>query len=79
MGKVGGFVGVFLFLYLMHWKRLMAAECVAASVSLIGLFVTWALLPETEVEAEGDRSRSSGLTPVLTREDTLVPSARLGR
>jgi MFS transporter, PHS family, inorganic phosphate transporter len=40
MGKVGGFVGVFLFPYLMHWKQLMGAECAAAIVSLIGLFMT---------------------------------------
>jgi len=48
MGKVGGFVGVFLFPYLMHWKRLMGAESAAAIVSLLGLIVTWWLLPETK-------------------------------
>ena len=48
MGKVGGFVGVFLFPYLMHWKHLLAAESAAAIVSLLGLVVTWTLLPETK-------------------------------
>ncbi|MBV8358519.1 MAG: MFS transporter [Deltaproteobacteria bacterium] len=48
MGKVGGFVGVFLFPYLMHWKSLLGAESAAAFVSLLGLIVTWWLLPETK-------------------------------
>ena len=48
MGKVGGFLGVFLFPYLMHWKGLLAAETAAAVVSVIGGLVTWTLLPETK-------------------------------
>ena len=48
MGKMGGFVGVFLFPYLMDWKGLAAAESAAAIVSVLGLIVTWALLPETK-------------------------------
>ncbi len=47
-GKVGGFAGVFLFPYLMHWKHLEAAETMAAGASLLGLLLTWALLPETK-------------------------------
>jgi MFS transporter, PHS family, inorganic phosphate transporter len=48
MGKIGGFVGVFLFPYLMHWKGLAAAELAAALASVLGLIVTWAFLPETK-------------------------------
>ena len=47
-GKLGGFIGVFLFPFLMHWKQLLAAESVAAIVSLTGLIVTLTLLPETK-------------------------------
>jgi len=46
MGKLGGFLGVFLFPYLMHWRGLPAAEGAAALVSIIGLVVTVLLLPE---------------------------------
>jgi PHS family inorganic phosphate transporter-like MFS transporter len=58
MGKLGGFVGVFVFPYLMHWKGLLGAESAAAIVSLLGLVVTLTMLPETkgksleEIEAE---------------------------
>ena len=36
MGKLGGFAGVFLFPYLLHWKGLMGAESAAAIASLPG-------------------------------------------
>jgi MFS transporter, PHS family, inorganic phosphate transporter len=48
MGKLGGFFGVFLFPFLMHWKGLLGAESAAAIVSILGLIVTLALLPETK-------------------------------
>lgn len=48
MGKLGGFLGVFLFPYLMRWNGLMAAEAAAAISSVIGLVLTLALLPETK-------------------------------
>lgn len=48
MGKLGGFAGVFLFPYLMNWKHLLGAESAAALVSLLGLGITLALLPETK-------------------------------
>jgi MFS family permease len=48
MGKLGGFVGVFLFPYLMRDGGLPGAELVAAGVSLLGAVVTWFLLPETK-------------------------------
>ena len=47
-GKLGGFIGVFLFPILMHWRGLLAAESAAAIVSLLGIFVTLTMLPETK-------------------------------
>jgi MFS family permease len=47
-GKLGGFIGVFLFPILMHWRGLLAAEAVAAGVSVIGILVTLGMLPETK-------------------------------
>ena len=47
-GKLGGFVGVFLFPILMHWHGLLAAEAVAAGVSVVGIGVTLTMLPETK-------------------------------
>lgn len=48
LGKVGGFFGVFLFPYLMHWRGLPGAESAAAITSIIGLVVTLWMLPETK-------------------------------
>jgi MFS family permease len=48
MGKLGGFVGVFTFPFLMRWHGLLSAESGAAIVSLLGLIVTALLLPETK-------------------------------
>jgi MFS transporter, PHS family, inorganic phosphate transporter len=48
MGKLGGFLGVFLFPYLMHWKGLLGAESAAAIACVLGLLVTWWMLPETK-------------------------------
>jgi MFS family permease len=48
MGKLGGFLGVFAFPFLLHWKGLLGAESAAAIASLLGLLVTIALLPETK-------------------------------
>jgi MFS transporter, PHS family, inorganic phosphate transporter len=47
-GKLGGFVGVFLFPFFMHWRGLFAAELAAAAVSVLGLLCTWFMLPETK-------------------------------
>ena len=47
MGKLGGFIGVFLFPVLMHWHGLLSAELAAAAVSVLGLLVTFWMLPET--------------------------------
>lgn len=48
MGKIGGFVGVFTFPFLMRWHGLLSAESGAAIVSLLGLTATALLLPETK-------------------------------
>jgi nitrate/nitrite transporter NarK len=48
MGKLGGFVGVFVFPFLMHWKGLLGAESAAAIASVLGLIVTATMLPETK-------------------------------
>lgn len=48
IGKLGGFLGVFLFPFLMQWKGLLAAESAAALASIVGLIVTSVLLPETK-------------------------------
>lgn len=48
MGKLGGFLGVFVFPYLMSWKGLPGAESAAAIASVLGLAVTVAMLPETK-------------------------------
>jgi nitrate/nitrite transporter NarK len=45
-GEIGGFFGVFLFPYLMHWHGLPAAESPAALASAAGLVLTWLTLPE---------------------------------
>jgi MFS family permease len=47
-GKLGGFIGVFLFPILMHWKGLVAAEFAASLVSVLGILVTLTMLPETK-------------------------------
>ena len=47
-GKLGGFLGVFLFPIFMAWGGLTAAEAAAATVSVLGAIVTLTLLPETK-------------------------------
>ena len=46
-GKLGGFVGVFLFPIFLTWHGLLAAQGAAAVVSVLGAIVTFAMLPET--------------------------------
>jgi len=48
IGKLGGFVGVFTFPFLMRWHGLLAAESGAAIVSGLGAITTIFLLPETK-------------------------------
>ena len=61
-GKLGGFIGVFLFPILLSAGGLFAAESMAAGVSVLGIFVTVFMLPETkgksleEISADGASS-----------------------
>jgi MFS family permease len=48
MGKVGGFVGVFLFPIMLDRGGLAAAEIAAGIVSVVGILVTVLMLPETK-------------------------------
>ncbi len=74
VGKLGAFVGVFLFPFFMRWHGLLAAELAAAVVSVLGLLVTLILLPETKgkslEEVTGEKmpqanqsQRAAGLAP----------------
>ena len=62
MGKLGGFVGVFTFSFLLRWHGLLSAESAAATVSGLGAITTGFLLPETkgksleEIESEPETS-----------------------
>ena len=47
-GKLGGFVGVFLFPILLSSGGLLAAESMAAVVSVLGFLVIVFMLPETK-------------------------------
>lgn len=70
MGKLGAFVGVFLFPILMDAHGLPGAELAAAIVSFLGVAVTLPLLPETKgktLEELNDEELSSagyGTPPV---------------
>jgi MFS family permease len=57
-GKLGGFVGVFLFPIFMSMGGLFAAESAAAIVSLLGLAVTIVMLPETKGRSLEEISRA---------------------
>jgi MFS transporter, PHS family, inorganic phosphate transporter len=59
MGKLGGFLGVFIFPFLMHWKGLLGAESAAAIASILGLLVTWFTLPETKGKSLEEIERES--------------------
>lgn len=48
MGKLGGFFGVFVFTYLLHWKGLLGAESAAAIACVAGAIITFTMLPETK-------------------------------
>ena len=59
MGKLGGFLGVFIFPFLMHWKGLLGAESAAAIASILGLIVTATMLPETKGKSLEEIERES--------------------
>jgi PHS family inorganic phosphate transporter-like MFS transporter len=63
MGKLGGFVGVFVFPFLLHWKGLLGAESAAAISSVVGLIVTLTMLPETKGKSL-EEIESEAATPV---------------
>ena len=67
MGKLGGFIGVFTFPFLMHWHGLLAAESGAAIVSVLGLITTALLLPETKGKSLEELS-SEPETPIERAE-----------
>jgi MFS family permease len=64
-GKIGGFVGVFLFPILLSHGGLFAAESMAAVVSVLGILVTVFMLPETKgkslEELSASEARSIGV------------------
>jgi MFS family permease len=47
-GKLGAFLGVFAFPFLMEWKGLLGVETAAAISSVLGVVVTLMMLPETK-------------------------------
>jgi MFS family permease len=55
-GKLGGFIGVFLFPILLSAGGLIAAESSAAVVSVLGILVTVFMLPETKGKSLEDLS-----------------------
>jgi MFS family permease len=63
-GKLGGFIGVFLFPILMSWNGLLAAESAAAFVSLLGIVVTLTMLPETKGKSLEELNQEDGLVPM---------------
>ncbi len=66
MGKLGGFLGVFTFPFLMHWHGLLTAESGAAIVSVLGLITTVLLLPET---------KGKSLEELASEPETLIERA----
>jgi len=70
MGKLGGFFGVFVFPYLLHWKGLLGAESAAAIASGLGLIVTLAMLPETKGRSLEEIESES--TPAATPAERLA-------
>ena len=64
-GKIGGFIGVFLFPILMSWRGLPAAELTAAAVSVLGIVVTLVLLPETKGKSLEELSELEVGAPAL--------------
>jgi MFS transporter, PHS family, inorganic phosphate transporter len=69
-GKLGGFVGVFLFPIFMAWNGLFAAEFAAASVSVFGIIVTLAMLPETKGMSLEELSADQTAAPVPADANT---------
>lgn len=66
-GKIGGFIGVFLFPILLNAGGLIAAESMAALVSGLGIFVTIFMLPETKGKSLEDLSAEAAGTNTAAR------------
>jgi MFS transporter, PHS family, inorganic phosphate transporter len=62
-GKLGGFIGVFLFPILLAWNGLLAAEMAAAIVSVLGIIVTLTMLPETKGQSLEELSADDAGAP----------------
>ncbi len=71
-GKLGGFVGVFLFPIFMAAGGLRLAEAVAALVSLIGLAVTVFMLPETKGKSLEELSAEDEGRPARQGSEALA-------
>jgi PHS family inorganic phosphate transporter-like MFS transporter len=66
-GKIGGFIGVFLFPILLNAGGLIAAESMAALVSGLGILVTIFMLPETKGKSLEDLSAEAAGTNTAAR------------
>jgi PHS family inorganic phosphate transporter-like MFS transporter len=66
-GKIGGFIGVFLFPILLNAGGLIAAESMAALVSGLGILVTIFMLPETKGKSLEDLSAEASGTNTAAR------------
>jgi hypothetical protein len=62
-GKLGGFIGVFVFPILLDWRSLLGAESAAAIASIAGLIVTIWMLPETKGRSLEELSELEASTP----------------
>lgn len=71
-GKIGGFIGVFLFPILLSKGGLFAAELVAAAVSVLGIAVTLFMLPETNGKS---LEELSGMTAVFAPPAGPAPAS----
>jgi nitrate/nitrite transporter NarK len=69
MGKLGGFLGVFTFPFLMQWRGLSGAEGVAAVVCVLGVVATALLLPETKGKSLEELSEEE---PVIAMEEAAA-------
>ncbi len=61
-GKLGGFLGVFLFPIMMARGGLTLAEAAAATVSVFGLIVALTMLPETKGKSLEELNQEAAAT-----------------
>jgi MFS family permease len=72
-GKLGGFIGVFLFPILLSAGGLLAAESMAAAVSVLGILVTVLMLPETKNKSLEELNIDEGETSTSRHNITSLP------